>query len=51
MVKLRDIADVFSGLSYRRYLEDNGNEFEVIVQRSIKNDGIFDDFAVLYFFI
>ena len=25
-VKLRDIADVFSGLSYRRYLEDNGNE-------------------------
>lgn len=46
-VKLRDIADVFSGLSYRRYLEDNGNEFEVIVQRSIKNDGIFDDFQQL----
>ena len=46
-VKLRDIADVFSGLSYRRYLEDNGSEFEVIVQRSIKNDGIFDDFEQL----
>ena len=23
-VKLKDIAEVFSGLSYRRYLDDNG---------------------------
>lgn len=43
-VKLKDIAEVLSGLSYRRYLTDTGDEHEVIVQRSIKKDGILDDF-------
>lgn len=46
-VKLKDIAEVYTGLSYRRYLEDDGEEFEVIVQRSIKKDGILDDFEKL----
>ena len=39
--KLKDIAEVFSGLSYRRYLQETGQEFEVVVQRSIKKDGKF----------
>ena len=43
-VKLKDIAEVLSGLSYRRDLTDTGDEHEVIVQRSIKKDGILDDF-------
>lgn len=42
--KLKDIAEVFSGLSYRRYLQETGQEFEVVVQRSIKKDGKFSDF-------
>lgn len=43
-LKLKDIAEVYTGLSYRRYLQDDGKEYEVIVQRSIKKDGILDDF-------
>lgn len=43
-LKLKDIAEVYTGLSYRRYLQDDGEEFEVILQRSIKKDGILDDF-------
>ena len=39
-VKLNDIAEIYSGLSYRRYLDDNGSYNNVIVQRSIKGDGI-----------
>ena len=27
-VKLDDIAEIFSGLSYRRYLDDNGEKFK-----------------------
>ena len=46
-LKLKDIAEVYTGLSYRRYLQDDGEEFEVIVQRSIKKDGILDDFETL----
>ena len=46
-VKLKDIAEVLSGLSYRRYLTDSGDEYEVIVQRSIKKDGILEDFENL----
>ena len=43
-VKLEDIAEIFSGLSYRRYLDNDGDEFKVIVQRSIKKDGNCGDF-------
>lgn len=43
-VKLNDIAEIQTGLSYRRYLEENGQEFNVIVQRSIQKDGILKDF-------
>lgn len=43
-VKLSDIADVMSGLSYRRYRDEHEKEYDVIVQRSIKKDGILDDF-------
>lgn len=43
-VKLGDIADVSSGLSYRRYKDEGEEEFDVIVQRSIRRDGILDDF-------
>jgi restriction endonuclease S subunit len=43
-VKLKDIAEIFSGLSYRRYLSDEGMSFEVVVQRSIKKDGELSDF-------
>lgn len=43
-VKLKDIAEVYSGLSYRRYLDENGIERDVVVQRSIKADGIITDF-------
>ena len=46
-IKLKDIAEVYTGLSYRRYLKDDGEEFEVIVQRSIKKDGILEDFETL----
>lgn len=46
-VKLDDIAEIFSGLSYRRYLEENGDKFKVIVQRSIKKDGELSDFEEL----
>ena len=46
-VKLDDIAEIFSGLSYRRYLDDNGENFKVIVQRSIKKDGELSDFEEL----
>ena len=43
-VKLNDIAEVFTGLSYRRYIDPEGKEYDVIVQRSIKKDGILEDF-------
>lgn len=43
-VKLNDIAEIQTGLSYRRYLNENGREFNVIVQRSIQKDGILKDF-------
>lgn len=43
-VKLSDIAEVISGLSYRRYLDENGDSFKIIVQRSIKKDGELSDF-------
>ena len=38
------MAEIFSGLSYRRYLDENGEDFKVIVQRSIKKDGELSDF-------
>lgn len=41
---LNDMAEIFSGLSYRRYLDENGDNFRVIVQRSIKKDGELSDF-------
>lgn len=41
---LNDIAEVISGLSYRRYRDEDGEEYKVIVQRSIKKDGILSDF-------
>lgn len=41
---LNDMAEIFSGLSYRRYLDENGEDFKVIVQRSIKKDGELSDF-------
>ena len=43
-VKLNDIAEIQTGLSYRRYLQEDGQEFSVIVQRSIQKDGILKDF-------
>lgn len=43
-IKLKDIADVSSGLSYRRYVDENSKSYGVIVQRSIKKDGILNDF-------
>lgn len=43
-VKLAQIAEVQTGLSYRRYLSEDGEKFDVVVQRSIKKDGILDDF-------
>lgn len=46
-IKLDDIAEIFSGLSYRRYLDDDGESFKVIVQRSIKKDGELSDFDEL----
>lgn len=46
-IELADIAEISSGLSYRRYLDDNGLEFDVVVQRSIKRDGRLCDFETL----
>lgn len=46
-VKLNDIAEVTTGLSHRRYLDDKGTTFDVVVQRSIKKDGILEDFESL----
>jgi restriction endonuclease S subunit len=43
-VKLKDIAEVISGLSYRRYIDDDAPFYDVIVQRSIKKDGELSDF-------
>ena len=45
--KLKDIADIFSGLSYRRYIDSEGIDYNVIVQRSIKRDGELSDFDSL----
>ena len=42
-VKLNDIAEVSSGMSFRRYKSDSGEPCQVIVQRSIQ-DGILKDF-------
>ena len=39
-VKLGSIAEIISGLSYRRYKDEGDQTFEVIVQRSIKKDGV-----------
>ena len=44
---LNDMAEIFSGLSYRRYLDENGDDFKIIVQRSIKKDGELSDFEEL----
>lgn len=41
---LDDIAEIISGLSYRRYLDEGGDNFKIIVQRSIKKDGELSDF-------
>ena len=41
---LNDIAEIISGLSYRRYLDESGDNFKIIVQRSIKKDGELSDF-------
>ena len=46
-VKLNDIAEITSGLSYRRYLDENAQEYDVILQRSIKKDGELSDFSRL----
>lgn len=46
-VRLAQIAEVQTGLSYRRYLDDEGMDFDVILQRSIKKDGILDDFETV----
>ena len=46
-VKLDEIAEIISGLSYRRYLDEKGDKFQVIVQRSIKKDGELSDFEEL----
>ncbi|WP_458403852.1 hypothetical protein [Methanobrevibacter sp.] len=43
-VRLAQIAEVQTGLSYRRYLSEDGENFNVVVQRSIKKDGILEDF-------
>lgn len=43
-VKLADIAEVISGLSYRRYKDESEDSYDVIVQRSIRKDGILKDF-------
>lgn len=48
-VKLDDIAEVLTGMSYRRYLTEFGEEHEVIVQRSIQRDGILKDFEKIRF--
>lgn len=41
---LNDMAEIFSGLSYRRYLDESGDNFKIIVQRSFKKDGELSDF-------
>ncbi|WP_458453788.1 restriction endonuclease subunit S [Methanobrevibacter sp.] len=46
-MKLEDMAEIFSGLSYRRYLDEDGEKFKVVVQRSIKKDGELSDFDEL----
>ena len=46
-VKLNDIAEVYSGLSYRRYLDEEGIKCNVVVQRSIQADGKLSDFEEL----
>lgn len=46
-VELNEIAEIISGLSYRRYLDDEGIDFDVVVQRSIKKDGELSDFENL----
>lgn len=43
-VILNEIAEILSGLSYRRYLDESGKKFKIIVQRSIKKDGELSDF-------
>lgn len=44
---LSEISEIISGLSYRRYLDDDGIKFNVVVQRSIKSDGRLSDFETL----
>jgi len=43
-ISLGSIAEILSGLSYRRYINENGIQFKIIVQRSIKKDGQISDF-------
>lgn len=43
--KLKDIAEIITGMSYRRYLDESGEEYDVILQRSIQKDGILGDFS------
>ena len=43
-IKLEDMAEIISGLSYRRYLDEKGDSFKIIVQISIKKDGELSDF-------
>ena len=46
-VRLNNIAEVSTGMSFRRYLSDEGEIHEVIVQRSIQKDGVLKDFEKL----
>lgn len=43
-LKLKQMAEILSGLSHRRYLDDEGIGYDVVVQRSIKRDGVLSDF-------
>ncbi len=43
-VMLEEMAEIISGLSYRRYLNDEGDKFKIIVQRSFSGDGKLSDF-------
>lgn len=48
-VKLKDIAEVYSGLTFLRYKDDNGTLKKMIVQRSIKNGEKVSDFEEIRF--
>lgn len=46
---LKDIAEISSGLPYKRYVDDDGTDFDVVLQKSIKQDGQLDDFEQMKF--